>query len=405
MATIQMQRKWGIVPALVLLALSSVPASLAQGGEIRLLLIGDVTLGESPIQEWLRDDPAMRFEIIPCNVENIPVEDQYKAARIYTPRTEEDFAARFDAMVMLDTNLYFFDDTQIHRFYVMVENYGIGIFHAPNQRKGSAVYDGFANTEMGQVFPHDYSTDFNWPIEKSYTIVLNRNPELEPVLTTFLDYGIEGVRGAKYGKLVARAGSITWATMVPQDQPWQISWEYGEKNARTWCTAEDVDDPWWNVISNPYGTDVFLNIVLYINRRKLPENIPMIHQLRNQFKEYRTRRGLIYGILDFADKFGANPSKIDLAVVEVDKVRDDAFDSYVNQEYVQALDHMNTALQRMSEIEQDAMRLKDRALFWIYIVEWLTVTGTSILAGSLIWALMVKRKLYKEVVTTRTAEG
>jgi hypothetical protein len=186
---------------------------------------------------------------------------------------------------------------------------------------------------------------------------------------------------------------------------WQLSWEYGDNKARTWCTAEDVDDPWWNVISNPYGTDVFLNIVLYINRRKLPENIPMVHNLRNQFKEYRTRRGLIYGILDFADKFGANPSKIDLDVANVDNARNRAFDSYVQQEFVEALDQMSAALQRLSEVEKDAMKLKDRALFWIYIVEWLSVMGTSILAGSLIWALMVKRRLYKQVATTRRAEG
>ncbi len=400
-----MKGSWAVA-SLLLLWLCSQPLSAAQGaGQIRLLLIGDVTLGESPIQEWLRDDPAMRFEIIPCNVENIPVEDQYKAARIYTPRTEQDFAARFDAMVMLDTNLYFFDDTQIHRFYVMVAKYGIGVFHSPNQHKGQPVHDGFANTEMGQVFPHDYSTDFGWPIEKSYTVVVNRNPDLEPVLTTFLDYGIEQVRGAKYGKLTARSGSTIWATMIPQNLPWQISWEYGEKNARTWCTAEDVDDPWWNVISNPYGTDVFLNIVLYINRRKLPENIPMIHQLRNQFKEYRTRRALIYGILDFADKFGANPSKVDLAITELDKRREKAFESYTGQDFAEALEQMNAALQRMSEVEKDAMELKDRALFWIYVVEWLSVTGTSILAGSVIWALMVKRKLYKEVVTTKSTEA
>jgi len=399
-----MQRNWGIVLVLVLLALCPAPIPPAQGeGEIRLLLIGDVTLGESPIQEWVRDDPAMRFEIIPCNVENIPVEDQYKAARIYTPRTEEDFLARFDSMVMLDTNLGFFTDTQIHMFYVMVTKHGMGVFHTPNQRRGSPVYDLFTSTEMGQVFPHDYSTDLMWPIEQAYTIVLNR--ELEPVLTTFLDYGIEDVRGAKYGKLTARTGAVEWAIMRPMNLAWQLSWEYGDNKARTWCTAEDVDDPWWNVISNPYGTDVFLNIVLYINRRKLPENIPMVHNLRNQFKEYRTRRGLIYGILDFADKFGANPSKIDLDVANVDNARNRAFDSYVQQEFVEALDQMSAALQRLSEVEKDAMKLKDRALFWIYVVEWLSVMGTSILAGSLIWALMVKRRLYKQVATTRRAEG
>ena len=387
-----------------LICLSGVALALGQGGEVRLLLIGDVTLGESPIQEWLRDDPAMSFEIIPCNVENIPIVDQYKMARIYTPRTEEEFVTRYDMMVMLDTNLAFFTDVQINRFYVMVKKYGMGIFHTPNQHKGDPVYDLFTSTNLGQVFPHDYTKDLRWPIERPYRIVVNRRSDLEPVLTAFVDYGIEDVPGAKYGELSARSEATVWATMIPQNLPWQISWEYGDKKARTWCTAEDVDDPWWNVLTNPYGTDVFLNIALYISKRPLPPDIPMVHELRNQFKEYRTRRGLIFGILEFADKFGANPSKVDNAIVEVDLVRNQAFDYYTQQEFAQASENMKTALVRISEIEKDAMKLKDRALFWIYIIEWLSVTGTSIFAGSLIWALMVKRTLYREVITTKTAE-
>jgi len=393
-----------LLPPLLYVLTLSVAVTQEGPSEIRLLLIGDVTLGESPVQDWLRDDPAMRFEIIPCNVENIPIEEQYRAARIYTPRTEEDFAARFDMMVMLDTNLAFFTDTQINMFYKMVTKYGIGIFHTPNQHKGHPVYDLFAATDLGKVFPHDYSKDLRWPQEKPYRIVVNRRADLPPVLTPFIDYGIEDVPGAKYGELSARPEATIWATMIPQNLPWQISWEYGEKKARTWCNAEDVDDPWWNVLNNPYGTDVFLNEVLYIAKRKLTTDIPMVHNLRNQFKEYRTRRGLIYGILDFADKFGANPAKVDREILSVDAVRDKAFDSYTQQEFSQAEEYMSTALKCLSDIERDAMKLKDRALFWIYLIEWLSVSGVSILAGSLVWALMVKRALYKEVVTTRAEE-
>jgi len=396
-------KAFAVAAAAAALALLLIPHAFAQG-KIRLLLIGDVTLGESPIQEWLKDDPAMTFEIVPCNVENIPIQDQYRAARIYTPRTEDDFSSRFDMMVMLDTNLAFFTDKQIHLFYVMVVEHGMGIFHTPNQHKGHPVYDLFASTDLGKVFPHDYSKDLRWPIEQPYRIVVNRDPSLEPVLTPFLDYGIENVVGGKYGELYARPGSTTWATMIPQNLPWQISWEYGEKKARTWCNAEDVDDPWWNVINNPYGADVFLNEVLYIARRKLATDIPTVHKLRNDFKEYRTRRGIIYGILDFADKFGANPARVEKEIIAVDAIRNQAFESYTAQDFTASIEYMEKALDGLEKAAADAMRLKDRALFWIYLVEWLSVTGTSILAGSLLWMLMVRRALFKQVVTTRSAE-
>ncbi len=382
-----------------------VPGVLAQGKKIRLLLIGDVTIGESPIQNWLSDDPAMSFEIIPCNVENIPVKDQYRAARIYTPRTEKEFASRFDMMVMLDTNLGFFTARQIQLFYTMVVKHGMGIFHSVNQRRGEPVYDLFSSTGLGKVFPHDYTRGtFDWPIERPYRIVVNRDPKLPPVLTPFLKYGIESVIGGKYGELDPRPGSTVWAIMVPQNLPFQISWEYGPKKARTWCNAEDVDDPWWNPNNNPYGEDVCLQEILYIAKRKLATDITVVHKLRNEFKDYRTKREIVFGIIDFADKLGANPYKVEREVASADLVRDHAFETYTNQDFETSTGYMDHALGALGKALTDAMKLRGKALFWIFLIEWSAVTGTSIAAGSMIWMLMVKRALFKEVTTTRGAE-
>jgi hypothetical protein len=48
-----------------------------------------------------------------------------------------------------------------------------------------------------------------------------------------------------------------------------------------------------------------------------------------------------------------------------------------------------------------ALRLKDRALQWIHGIEWAVLAGTSVLVSSLIWALMVRRRLYREARSTR----
>ena len=45
--------------------------------------------------------------------------------------------------------------------------------------------------------------------------------------------------------------------------------------------------------------------------------------------------------------------------------------------------------------------MKDRALMWIYIIEWFTVTATLFISGFLLWTLMVRRRLYGEVGVTR----
>ena len=62
---------------------------------------------------------------------------------------------------------------------------------------------------------------------------------------------------------------------------------------------------------------------------------------------------------------------------------------------------METAIAHMEVMRSEAMKLKDRALFWIYLIEWIAVTGASLLAGFAIWTFMVRRRLYREITTTR----
>lgn len=50
---------------------------------------------------------------------------------------------------------------------------------------------------------------------------------------------------------------------------------------------------------------------------------------------------------------------------------------------------------------EKAMKAKDKALLWIFIVERAVVSATSMVAGSILWTLLVRRRLYKEVGQTR----
>ena len=47
------------------------------------------------------------------------------------------------------------------------------------------------------------------------------------------------------------------------------------------------------------------------------------------------------------------------------------------------------------------MRIKNQTLFWVYVVEWLSVTGVSLLSGFVVWTLMIRKKLYREIRVTR----
>ena len=48
-----------------------------------------------------------------------------------------------------------------------------------------------------------------------------------------------------------------------------------------------------------------------------------------------------------------------------------------------------------------ALEAKDAALFWVFVTEWLVVTASGMICGVVVWALMVRRRFYREVEVTR----
>ena len=48
-----------------------------------------------------------------------------------------------------------------------------------------------------------------------------------------------------------------------------------------------------------------------------------------------------------------------------------------------------------------ALDARERALLWIFVIEWLVVSGASMVSGFVLWTLMVRRRVYREVETTR----
>jgi hypothetical protein len=110
-------------------------------------------------------------------------------------------------------------------------------------------------------------------------------------------------------------------------------------------------------------------------------------------------------MIDFVEKFGAGVSELyrDLGLIDSTKAEADRL-YYVEQSYEESLDILAEAIGMLSDISTKAMVLKERALLWIYIIEWFTVTGTLFLTTYVLYNVMIKRKLYREVQITRLRE-
>ena len=62
---------------------------------------------------------------------------------------------------------------------------------------------------------------------------------------------------------------------------------------------------------------------------------------------------------------------------------------------------MDEAFLGLARVAEASVQAKDAVLFWVYIIEWATVSATSAVVGVVVWALMVRKRLYREVEMTR----
>jgi hypothetical protein len=180
--------------------------------------------------------------------------------------------------------------------------------------------------------------------------------------------------------------------------PHSMYWAYGE--GITW-THQDMFGRYWNTLYNPYAPDMILAEIIYSTGRELPEDVVLLHRLRLKFAEYASARSFIYALLDFIDKFGANTDAVVARISEMTETTDLSRRAYLAQEYDSASRLMEQALAEIELVRKEALATKDRALLWIYVIEWLAVSGVFLIAAFSLWTLMVKRRLYREVSVTR----
>jgi hypothetical protein len=180
-----------------------------------------------------------------------------------------------------------------------------------------------------------------------------------------------------------RTFSITGEIFGPSSEPGQV---------HTMCVP---GNPW------DYALDFGSNLMIYLDRRPVPQDVQLAHQMRRSMFEFGTRKSLLVGLLEFCESFGANTGSINARLDQASRVALDAMPAYLELRFDEVLAAYEQAHETLGEIENDAIALKNRALLWVYMVEWLAVSGTAMMAGFVLWSVMVRRMLWREVRTTK----
>jgi hypothetical protein len=177
-------------------------------------------------------------------------------------------------------------------------------------------------------------------------------------------------------------------------------WEIGTGSSfamtADWTPAGGVNFLRWQ-----YYGDYCLNVVTYIIGGKLPDDPALVYQARQLMADFRNIRQTLDALIEFASKFGANMAPAEAMIGDAEDTRSQAERSYIDAEIEQSIEEMRAAIEILEEASDRAYRLKDEALLWVYITEWLVVSSTGLICGFILWTFMVRRRMYREIGQTR----
>ena len=149
--------------------------------------------------------------------------------------------------------------------------------------------------------------------------------------------------------------------------------------------------------------DFLIYLVYFATDKPIPTDVYRVHRLREEISLHNDRTTLLMSLLEFIEKFGANTGKLYAELDDVSKREKEGEAFYREDDYDQASRVLDDIQALWSRLEDRAVRAKDRALIWVYLTEWLSVTAAFLMTGCVLWSLMISRRLYRVVGSTRMA--
>lgn len=406
-------------PLLLLVALPLLCTQVCHSQEarpIRILATGEVDPSYCPISGFGFAEPSLDVTLAVAREMHgttFGEKGLRRLIRLYIPRNLEEML-EFDFILLNQPVIVYFPTASLEQMRSAIADSGIGGL-CFMQSMYSDIYSPWLKTELSDCFPYDHHANLRLgaPGGQLYDLEVVRDTELPPLLTPYVPLGIEGVR--PFGEArptFEREGATVWAycrssafrTYYGLDRfPLFISWRYGPGMALVWTTADQFDSPMWITSDGRerYALDIFTGMVWLSSGWELPADPVRVHILRERFALIRSRIGLIGSLIEFIDEFGASTYEVGVDLGELQSTVAHAGRFYLAHEFEATEEAFNEAFEFASLIESRSITLKERALSWVYLIEWISVTGTFLITGFLLWTLMIRRRAFREVGITR----
>jgi len=370
--------------------------------KVSVLYTGDPYPGVTPYLS-MKEDAFTEVTPVQASYQHyagISGADIMKAIRIYMPRTYDEYARKYDVTIISDSSASVFSGGAIAWFGNGVAEYGIGlVMVGGNECFGK----GWENTPVEEALPVSFPS-YVWVSGYNKIEVLDFTNEFIASLPfkPSPEYMRVGTDGNYFTQKAGSSLLARWITSSPQfdNPPCYVTWTTGK--GRSFAMAHDwTPAGGWVMSTWDYYLDYAVNLMLYLADRSMPSDPGVVHQYRRLVHDITIARSTLYSLIDFVESFGGSAGTIDKEIIGMDDMVIDAKESYLSHDWSEALTKIEAAMNRMGEIEELAVKVKNDALFWVYVIEWLSVSGVSLLAGAVLWLLMIRRTLYREVRVTK----
>ncbi|MBU7004866.1 MAG: hypothetical protein HXS50_04815 [Theionarchaea archaeon] len=360
----------------------------------------------------MRSDPLFSISLVqaslrsgdfPLNIihDAQKVEVVPRLLRLYMPRSYSDLVSRFDVIVFNNANALVLADYNEMLADGASEG-GLGVFMSGGWEGfgGVSGFPPWGETPIGSLLP---TGDLPGEYYMAGRLVIDEpNDELMSSIPWESPRALWSERSPEvyHNVVTVKPGAIELAhvLMRAESHPGFVTWKLGNgARAHILSFTGETDNPerWEHFI------DMGCNLMIYVDGRPVPQDLAIVHLARIMIQQVMTRRTLILSLVDFIESFGANTQPITDGIEEADGAISQARPLYLDLQFLESTEIYQKADEMLKDVEILAMKVKDRTLFWVYLIEWLSVTGTFLICGSILWALMVRRKLYLDIDTTR----
>ena len=346
-------------------------------------------------------DPTLDITYVPACRYDLDSRVIQRNMRMYMPRTYSDLVDNYDVVYITGASgvlNYRLDWLTWFQDAVSREGFGLLMSGGSEAFGGRAADPSWDPSPVGDALPVTFkyvSTDLSYWVSARADIVetddaLMRSLPWEGARVGYMNLGCRGKEGAvvlSYAEIPGRSKRV---------EPYTVVWHYGEGRSVAFTPSTLSMNTDWE-----YFPDMVINLLIYTHDGNPPTDYAVVHNLRLSFETFNSARSIALSLMDFADKMGATVRAPEMTVAEANEKLAEARQFFLEREMGEAARAVEEALELLDEAGEQAVEARNSVMMWVFVIEWLTVTGTFLVSGIILHSLLIKRRLYREVAATR----